>query len=82
MQQLRETARRLRQVAIAAIFWLLATNAAWAQQDNDPQTGRKIYVAGYVLVLFCIALGLLITCRRGKRLDEPKMPEAEIDEQT
>ena len=71
MDRLKKTARRLRLVLAAAVFWLLSADAAWAQQDDLLLPRNKVYVVSYLLVFFCIALGLLVACRVGKRLDKP-----------
>jgi hypothetical protein len=49
------------------------TAAAWAQaRGGPPPPPSKSYVMPYVLVVLCIALGLLVVCRSGSRSNEPK----------
>jgi hypothetical protein len=64
------------------------TLAVWAQTvtvfaqgkgKNQPAaaTGEKSYVLSYVIVVLCIALGLLVVCRSGGRSNEPKLDNLE-----
>jgi hypothetical protein len=43
-----------------------------AQPKKEEPASGKSYVIPYVLVVLCIALGLLVVCRSGSRSDEPK----------
>jgi hypothetical protein len=40
-------------------------------------SGEKSYVLPYVIVVLCIALGLLVVCRSGGRSNEPKLDNLE-----
>lgn len=45
---------------------------AFAQAKTPAPPPSKAYVVPYVLVVLCIALGLLVVCRSGSRANEPK----------
>jgi hypothetical protein len=66
----------------------MITLAVWAQAaavfaqgkgKNQPAaaSGEKSYVLPYVIVVLCIALGLLVVCRSGGRSNEPKLDNLE-----
>jgi hypothetical protein len=50
--------------------------AALAQRkkagEEPAAAGGKSYVLSYMLIVLCIALGLLVVCRSGGRANEPK----------
>jgi hypothetical protein len=52
----------------------------FAQGRNQPApatSSEKSYVLPYVIVVLCIALGLLVVCRSGGRSNEPKVENLE-----
>ena len=57
------------------------TVAVLAQGKGKAQpattSGEKSYVLSYVIVVLCIALGLLVVCRSGGRSNEPKLENLE-----
>jgi hypothetical protein len=72
----------------ARLFCAMITFAVWAHAaavfaqgkgKNQPAvaTGEKSYVLPYVIVVLCIALGLLVVCRSGGRSNEPKLDDLE-----
>jgi hypothetical protein len=66
-------------VVLTLTIWAHAA-AAFAQgrgQPPAPPAAEKSYVLPYVLVVLCIALGLLVVCRSGSRASEPKLENLE-----
>jgi hypothetical protein len=60
-------------------FWSHAA-VAFAQRKKGEPEEQKEYVMPYILVILCIALGLLVVCRGGSRSKDVKMPG--VDEET
>jgi hypothetical protein len=54
-------------------FWSHAA-VAFAQRKKAEPEAQKEYVMPYILVILCIALGLLVVCRGGSRSTDVKMP--------
>jgi hypothetical protein len=80
--------RRLLPGVSARFFCAIVTMSIWvhaglvfAQKKGkaDPAAapGEKSYVLPYVIVVLCIALGLLVVCRSGGRSNEPKLDNLE-----
>jgi hypothetical protein len=72
----------------AHLYCAMMTLAIWAHAaavfaqgkgKNQPAatSGEKSYVLPYVIVVLCIALGLLVVCRSGGRSNEPKLDDIE-----
>jgi len=66
---------------ITLAVWAHAA-AIYAQGKGKNQqaatgTGEKSYILSYVIVVLCIALGLLVVCRSGGRSNEPKLDDLE-----
>jgi hypothetical protein len=59
-------------------FWSHAA-VAFAQRKKAEPEAQKEYVMPYILVILCIALGLLVVCRGGSRSKDVKMPGIEDD---
>jgi hypothetical protein len=75
---------KLRSFSVCAFVTLAIwsqTVAVFAQGKGKNQpaapTGEKSYVLSYVIVVLCIALGLLVVCRSGGRSNEPKLDNLE-----
>ncbi len=64
-------------VAIA----LSTTDAAWAKDLPNNQASNaqaeKSYILPYILVGLCMAFGIMVVCRPGKRSDKEKMSAKE-----
>jgi hypothetical protein len=73
---------RARSVCAIVMFsvWAHAV-AVFAQGKGKAQPpttpAEKSYVLSYVIVVLCIALGLLVVCRSGGRSNEPKLDNLE-----
>lgn len=53
---------------------------AQGKGKNQPaatDSGEKSYVLSYMIVVLCVALGLLVVCRSGGRSNEPKLENLE-----
>lgn len=72
----------------AHLYCAMMSLAVWAHAaavfaqgkgKNQPAatSGEKSYVLPYVIVVLCIALGLLVVCRSGGRSNEPKLDDLE-----
>jgi hypothetical protein len=56
-----------------AVWAHAAVALAQRKKATEPvAAGGKSYVLSYVLVVLCVALGLLVVCRSGGRANEPK----------
>ena len=56
------------------------TAVVYAQRSGQPEeaaTSGKSYVISYMVVVLAVALGLLVVCRSGARLNEPKLDDLE-----
>jgi len=78
---LRRVRARCSCVILALAVWAHAA-AVFAQGKGKNQpattgTGEKSYILSYVIVVLCIALGLLVVCRSGGRSNEPKLDNLE-----
>jgi hypothetical protein len=83
-----EQLRRLLPRVPPRLICAIATFSVWAHAalvfaqkkgKAAPPTapGEKSYVLPYVIVVLCIALGLLVVCRSGGRSNEPKLDNLE-----
>jgi ABC-type spermidine/putrescine transport system permease subunit II len=74
---------RLQSHLICAIVTLTVwahAAAVFAQRRGQPPAetpAEKSYILPYVIVVLCIALGLLVVCRSGGRSNEPKIDDLE-----
>jgi hypothetical protein len=79
--------RRLLPRVPARLVCAIVTWSVWMQaaivfaqrkgKDAPAAPGEKSYVLPYVIVVLCIALGLLVVCRSGGRSNEPKLENLE-----
>jgi hypothetical protein len=66
---------------------MLMMLAVWAQAATvfaqrrgpaeEPAPPEKSYILPYVVVVLCVALGLMVVCRSGGRSNEPKLEDLE-----
>jgi hypothetical protein len=66
-------ARRASWAALAAYFWLITSDMAWAAKAHKKvveEVETKSYVFPYIIVIFIVGIGLMAVCRPGSRLDK------------
>ncbi|MEN6451833.1 MAG: hypothetical protein ABFC96_15190 [Thermoguttaceae bacterium] len=84
MRYLRMFYRRLTLAPIALAAWLVSNSSILAQglsqpaPKKDATTGTGPYVMAYMLVLLCVALGMLVVCRSSNRRDRAR-PEVFVE---
>ncbi len=54
-------------------FWSHAAVALAQRKKAEPEA-QKDYIMPYILVILCIALGLIVVCRGGSRSKDVAMP--------
>jgi len=76
IRSLRPAARCL-SICLAVLGFLTSPNAAWAQAQ-PPAQGHSDVMA-YMLIVFCVALGMIILCRSAGRTTEVRLED--LDEE-
>ena len=54
-------------VGSTVLLPLCMTATVWAQAPGEPEKPEASWVLSYVLVVFCVGLGLFAVCRTGRR---------------
>jgi hypothetical protein len=49
------------------LVWLASTATCWAQTYGEEEPEEKAYAPCYIIIMMCVALGLMMICRTGKR---------------
>lgn len=72
MNGIRAIWRKASSTLLTAACWGVLTGAAWAQEEETKGGGANSYVLSYMVVILCIALGLLVVCRSSRRRERAK----------
>ena len=57
---------------VAVACWALSPGVAWAQEGTEGSGSYTSYTLSYMLVILCIALGMLVVCRSSRRREREK----------
>ncbi|HLA86052.1 MAG TPA: hypothetical protein VJL29_14770 [Thermoguttaceae bacterium] len=75
MSSLKAVSRRLGTWVMVWACWLAIQGAAWAGPPvttNTEKAGPGSWVLPYVIVILCIALGMLVVCRTARRAERAR----------